>query len=315
MNDLPAMSEINARATAFLERREFENWDEADERELSAWLSESKAHCAAFWRLEAAWERTHRLAALKQEHVSHAGPLRTARRLPGWSRIAAASIAIAVIVAGFYAFQPQDTVYRTPLGGRQTVTLADGSEIELNTDTVLSTRLTSTSRSAVLVQGEVYFRIRHDAKRPFVVTANGKTITDLGTVFTVRNDAGRVRVALFEGKARVDMGGKPIILSPGDKLIATASRTVVSHEQPQTLSTDLGWRRGIVIFKRTTLAEVAAEFNRYNQTKLVIADPQTARLTVGGTFPADNVELFGRMASEILGLRVTRRGTQIVISR
>lgn len=313
MNELSTANEINARATAFLERREFENWNEADERELSAWLAQSKAHCATFWRLEAAWERTHRLAALKQERMRPADASRAARQWP--LRIAAGAIVIAAIGASFYALQPQDTVYRTSLGGHETVALADGSEIELNTDTVLSTRVTATSRKAILIRGEAYFRIRHDTKRPFVVTANGKTITDLGTVFTVRNEAGRVRVALFEGSARVDTGGKPVILAPGDKLLAAAGRTVVSHEQPQTLAADLGWRRGIVIFKRTTLADVAAEFNRYNQTKLVIADPQTAALTVGGTFPANNVELFGRIASQILGLRVTRAENRIVISR
>lgn len=316
MSELSTGSEINARATAFLQRREFESWNEADERELSDWLAQSKAHCAAFWRLEAAWERTHRLAALKQEWLRPTNSARAPRHTHQWSvRIAAAAVVMAAIGAGFYAIQPQGTVYRTALGGHKTVTLADGSEIELNTNTVLSTRVTAASREATLIRGEAYFRIRHDAKRPFVVTANGKTITDLGTAFTVRNDAGRVRVALFEGSARVDAGGKPVILTPGDKLLAAAGRTVVSHEQPQTLAADLGWRRGIVIFKRTTLADVAAEFNRYNQTKLVIADPQTAQLTVGGTFPADNVELFGRMASEILGLRVTRAPNRIVISR
>ena len=229
------------------------------------------------------------------------------------------AMGVAIVIfgtaAGGYMVWPRDAVYQTPVGGRETLTLADGSSIELNTDTVLRTRITASSRNATLVRGEAYFRIHHDAQHPFVVTAGMKTITDLGTAFTVRNDNSGVRVALLEGSAQFNTGGKPFMLVPGDMVVATATATTLSHEKPQALMSDLGWRRGVVIFKRTTLAKVAAEFNRYNETKLVISDPQTARLTVGGTFPANNVELFGRMAPAILGLHVTRRGDQIVISR
>lgn len=313
--------DINVRATEFLERREFDTWSEQDQAELDAWLSQSKAHCAAFWRLEAAWERTHRLAALKPERVAIGRSAERTQNAPPWLRMAAGAAAIGIVgvIAGLAMMWPRDAVYETPVGGRERVTLADGSQIELNTDTVLRARITAQSRSATLVRGEAYFRIRHDADHPFVVTAGARRITDLGTTFTVRNDAGEVRVALFEGKARFesaeDAQGKHIMLTPGDQVIATAEHVELSHDKPQVLATDLGWRRGVVIFKRTTLAEVAAEFNRYNEIKLVIADPQTARLTVGGTFPANNVELFGRMASAILGLNVSRRGKDIVIAR
>lgn len=308
--------EVNARATEFLERREFGDWTDVEETNLAAWLADSKTHCAAFWRLEAAWDRTHRLAALKVERLERPFSVDGEPARP-WFRSAAAAVAVAVIGVslGAYALWPQGAVYRTPVGGREIITLADGSQIELNTNTELETQITKNSRSVRLIRGEAYFRIHHDETRPFVVVASGKRVTDLGTVFTVRDDAGSVRVALLEGKASFDAGGKPVVMTPGDKIIATADRLTVSHDQPQTLVADLGWRRGVVIFKRTSLAQVAAEFNRYNETKLVIADPQIAELTVGGTFPANNVELFGRMASEILGLHVVHRANEILISR
>lgn len=318
MTSEPLLSahEANTRATEFLERREFGIWADKDEQELALWLAASKAHCAAFWRLEAAWDRTHRLAALKAERLERPFSADVRETSP-WFLSAAAAVVVAVIGVsiGIYASWPSDVVYQTPVGGREIITLADGSQIELNTNTVLETQITKDTRSVRLVRGEAYFHIRHDETRPFVVEASGKRITDIGTVFTVRDDAGSVRVALLEGEARFDAGGKPVVMKPGDKIIATADQLTVSHNSPQTLAADLGWRRGVVIFKRTSLAQVAAEFNRYNETKLVIADPQVAKLTVGGTFPANNVELFGRMASEILGLCVVRRENKIAISR
>lgn len=308
--------EANARATEFLERREFGIWTDKDEQELTLWLAASKTHCAAFWRLEAAWDRTQRLAALKTERLERPFSADVRKTSP-WSLSAAVVVVVAVIGVsiGIYASWPSGVVYQTPVGGREIITLSDGSQIELNTNTVLETQITKDTRSVRLVRGEAYFRVQHDETRPFVVMASGRRIVDLGTVFTVRNDAGSVRVALLEGRARFDAGGKPVVMAPGDKIVATSDRLTVSHSQPQTLAADLGWRRGVVIFKRTSLAQVAAEFNRYNEMKLVIADPQIAELTVGGTFPANNIELFGRMASEILGLHVVHRGNEIVISR
>ncbi len=97
--------------------------------------------------------------------------------------------------------------------------------------------------------------------------------------------------------------------------MATAASTVVGHQTPENLANQLGWRRGVIIFAHTRLAEIADEFNRYNRLKLVVADPETARLTMGGTFPANNVELFGRMVTAMLGLHVSRRGDEVVISR
>jgi transmembrane sensor len=68
------------------------------------------------------------------------------------------------------------------------------------------------------------------------------------------------------------------------------------------------------MFDHTTLAEAVAEFNRYNRQKIVIADPQIAKLEIGGTFPSDDVKLFGRAAHIALGLNVEERGNTIVIS-
>ena len=71
----------------------------------------------------------------------------------------------------------------------------------------------------------------------------------------------------------------------------------------------------MLVFKRNSLADVAAEFNRYNRRKLIVADGAAAKLTIDGTFHANNVEAFTDIAQDILGLRVDRRADEIVISR
>ena len=56
------------------------------------------------------------------------------------------------------------------------------------------------------------------------------------------------------------------------------------------LQTELGWRRGVLVFYHTTLADAVDEINRYNTQKLVIADPVAAGMRMNGTFPANDVE-------------------------
>jgi transmembrane sensor len=224
-------------------------------------------------------------------------------------------IAVIGAASAAYLLSPKMTTYQTTLGGHRIVALADGSRIELNTDTVLR----ADGREAELLKGEAYFQIKHDAAHPFVVNAGAHRITDLGTKFLVRRDADRLEVALTEGSARVDspegsaQGSK--LLAPGDVVIATANSLSMTKRPAADLTSALSWRRGLLVFKYTGLGESANEFNRYNRRKLVIADGAIAKRTIYGTFQANNVELFARVARDVLGLRVENRGSEIVISR
>jgi len=89
----------------------------------------------------------------------------------------------------------------------------------------------------------------------------------------------------------------------------------VSHKQSTNLERELGWRRGVLVFHDTALADAAAQFNRYNEQKLVVADSAIAKMTVDGTFPENRIETFARVTRDVLGLHVEERGGEIVISR
>ncbi len=267
--------EIEARASEWIGRRELGSWNESDRLALEIWLSELLAHRVAFVRLEIGWRRTERLVALRPPMREPARDIAVQR---GWTlllrTVAAVAIVAAMGVAGtLYFSHDSEQIYATPVGGHQLIALADGSTVELNTDTVLHAR----GRSVELVKGEAYFRIKHDAAHPFVVRAGGHRVTDLGTAFIVRNDMNRIVVRLLQGSARIETNsnaaGQGTVLSPGDVAFASARTLSVRKATMQKLEDDLSWRRGVLIFDGTTLAAAAAEFNRYNREKLVIADP------------------------------------------
>lgn len=71
----------------------------------------------------------------------------------------------------------------------------------------------------------------------------------------------------------------------------------------------------MIVFDNATLADAAAELNRYNQQKIVIVGSGVGQLTLNATLPANNVGLFVRSARTLFNLQVENRGNEIVISR
>jgi transmembrane sensor len=304
-----------------LAKRTAGNWGEADQAALEAWLAESLAHRLAYLRLDAAWGRAHRLEALRRPLHEPAVP-RPRRFAPIILRGAGvvAIVGVIAVAAGAYFQQPVMKTYATTIGRRETVALKDGSTVDLNTDTVLHVSDSGNSRTATLDKGEAYFQINHDASRPFVLSVAGHRITDLGTKFVVRDNGARLQVTLLEGRARfesVSPGTRAIstILTPGDVILADGEFVSVSKKPSRQLTDALGWRRGVLVFDNTTLADAASELNRYNRQKIVITDPSVARLAIVGAFPENDVQALTNTAQQVFGLRVAKYGDEIVISR
>jgi transmembrane sensor len=309
-------------AAAWIERRDFGNWTPADAAALEAWLEESVDHKVAFYRLDFGWRRSARLAVLRPAE-RQAENLQNPPNWVGRAKIAAAAIGVAIVCAGgayeLLGTSPAQT-YATGIGGHRVVQLADGSQIELNTDTSVKIAASAGERRIWLAKGEAFFQVKHDAARPFIVMVGEHRVTDLGTKFLVNKQTDGVAVAVVEGRARLEtdtLGAKirSAELAPGDVGLATANSLSVSHKPAASLQRELSWRLGVLIFHDTALADAATQFNRYNQEKLVVADSAAARMTVDGTFPANRIGAFARVARDVLGLHVEERGNEIVISR
>ncbi len=310
-------SEIEDRAADWLmERKDERNWTEEDQKALDAWLAQSLAHQVAFFRLEAALDRAERLRALQPSVRQSRGMWSVALKA-----VAALSlVAIAGVIGARYILGPRVTAYQTSVGDSETLSLGDGSQIELNTDTSLRVAQGSDGRQAWLDKGEAYFQIKHDAQHPFTVIAGDNRVTDLGTKFTLRRFPDRLEVTLIEGGARLDASNdraaaRSVTLKPGDMATVSNGAINVARKSEQTLADELGWRHGILTFRYTTLAQAVDEFNRYNRTQLVIADPHVAKLTIYGAFAANDAAAFADAVQTDFKLHVENLHGQIVLAR
>jgi len=304
-----------------IERRASEDWSAEDQGRLDAWLNESTAHMVAYWRADQAWDRTFRAAALRRPSASLTRRDRTGMFKFLALRIAASLIVIATLsaAASYLFLGPKYVTYRTPIGGRETLKLSDGSRIEMNTDTILRFATRASQRAVILDRGEAYFEIKHDPAHPFIVEAGGRQITDVGTKFLVRGEPRHLEVALLEGRVLLSaphgIDAPDVDLTAGSVAIATPSDTAISKRSQQALQDELSWRRGVLVFHHTTLGDAAAEFNRYNTHKLVVTDPRAAMMTIDGKFLAGDVETFTDVAEDVLHLHVERQGDETVMSR
>ncbi len=320
--------EISERAAVFFARRRFGKWGAADQAELDAWLAESTSHYVAWLRVEGIAARTDHLASVHAFKVGQESD-QTAPSPNGkfnYRRfvlpiLAEASIAL---FAAFgipllrYLMQPPERIFATNVGGQALLKFTDGTRIELNTDTSVRYRMTTQERTVWLDKGEAYFSVAHNAANPFTVVARGHRITDLGTEFLVRDDASGLDVVLVKGRAQlasVNAGVPVAMLVPGDEAMASRVATTITKKSKQELADELAWRQGILVFRNTPLAEVVREFNRYNATKLVIADPSIAGEKIVANVKTDDYESFLQLAEAVLKLRVDREGSVILLSR
>jgi len=299
-------------------RRLAENWTEADQAAFDAWSSQSLANRLAYLRLDAIWARAHRLAALRPLNRPAVAPSMS-RKWQILTRVMAVLSVAGVLGIGFAYLSRKDTAtYSTTLGEHKTIALADGSRVDLNTDTVLM--VLAGQRRAILKKGEAIFRIKHDASQPFSVLAADYRVTDIGTEFVVRNEPDRLKVTLLEGRARFEASGllrrtQVTTLSPGDVVEASADSIALTKEPLTALKHQTAWQRGVLMFDGTTLADAAKELNRYNTEKLIIADDVVGRLRFDATIPTDGVQVFARVTRQVFGLHVESRRGEVVISR
>jgi transmembrane sensor len=313
-------TDIETQAAAWLEHRNHAEWSEEDQAAFDAWLVQSLAHRVAYLRLEEAWRFADRLTALKSTPS-----LRKAGSALPWSRIVAGAVAACVVIAivaiavPLRSSKPAEQVYATGVGGTKRLALADGSQIELNTDTVIRIAKEGQTRKVWLDKGEAYFQVVHNANRPFVVVAGKHRLLDLGTKFLVREDKDRLHVSVLEGRVQYestshDASPSPTYLGAGDVLVATAKTRSVVRAGTTEISNALGWRMGVITLDNTTLADAAREFNRYSTRKLVVG-PGAAQLRIMGTFQAGNADAFAAVVQDIFKLHVDHGKTEIVITR
>jgi transmembrane sensor len=326
---------IEAIAAAWLARRD-RGLTAEETAAFAEWLAADSRHQVAVEELALVWGALDDLSASNSQQraggvaaappariapeLTPAGKPRASRSLLRWwgALGLAAALAIVAGMSWWPSAAPDEAParYATAVGGQRNVTLADGSELQLNTDTAVSVRLGARERRVTFERGEAFFKVARDATRPFIVVAGGTEARVLGTAFVVRLRPEQCEVLVTEGHVQFGRRGA-LGTNLGAQQHAVLANTAAAALQVETLDAEavarrIAWQSGRLEFKNTPLREVVAEFNRYHRQRLALRDAATGAVPVGGPFEIQNLDGFVRLI-ENLDVTVVRRETDLIV--
>jgi len=208
-------------------------------------------------------------------------------------------------------------VLQTAKGELRQITLADGSLIELNSDTELAVHYGWLGRSLELVRGEALFSVAPGKWRPFEVSAGGGKLRDIGTRFDVAIGPSANRISVLEGAIdlRLPATGEQRQTGVGQMMTYNAA-TVLSEPAAADVKTFAVWRNRKLIFRNTQLSEVARELERYHPVHVRLVDPSLNNLTLGGVFDNNDLERFLATLEAVLPVDIKRaKNGDVLIDR
>jgi transmembrane sensor len=303
-----ALPDADAEAVAWVIRLTSGDASAADRAAFERWRAESPTHEVAFSEARKLWSGLGDIlpAPVIVAGVASAGNPKalTRRRLQPTAMLAlAASIALLVgSGAKYMSSWRHDHV--TALGQREIVALADGSRVQLGSDSAIDIRYGADLRRVRLVRGEAYFDVIHDAQRPFVVDAGDDAVHDIGTAFSVRLEGDGVEVVVERGAVEVTGAAAPVMLAPNQRVHYGKGRN--AHVEPANIVEDLAWTSGRLILEDRSLREVVDELNRYFASSVVLLGGEIADRRINAVVDLDHIDAWLDALQDSQGVRVAR---------
>lgn len=189
--------------------------------------------------------------------------------------------------------------YRSPLGQRRKIALADGSQLQLNTASSADVHIDGAQRLIRLLEGEMLLT----TTRAFQVRTAQGLLTTAGARLNVRQFADRTQVAVFEGSVQLTPdGGVPLTLAGARQLSFRPGET----GRPLPLDANSGaWADGMLVAAHMRLADFLDELGRYRRGQLK-CDARVADLLISGTYPLDDSERILDLLEISLPVKVRR---------
>lgn len=188
----------------------------------------------------------------------------------------------------------------------QCIQLPDGSKVTLNRHSQLSYPETFNKERIVKLNGEAYFEVSKNPKKPFRVKANGVTIRVLGTHFNVNAYAADslVETTLLEGSVSVsnNANGKQMILKPNETAIYRKSTGILSMHINANAQNEISWREGVLSFNDISMGEIARQLSHHFNVTIQIKSEQLRNYKLNARFKQnETLEEILEMLAPIVG--------------
>ena len=211
-----------------------------------------------------------------------------------------AAIFIVMLCTGYITYniakveQVEMAEIYSPKGKKTVVILADGSKVNLNSDTHLfyPKKFTGNTREVYII-GEAYFTVESDKSHPFIVRAKDMTVKVTGTEFNLRayREDSCIITSLDKGKVFIGTSGKKELaeLNPGQYAKYSTSGKTCSIGQIKDLNMASSWKDDMFNFNGSTLNEILKEMSRQFDVSFNIKNPKIRDYTYNITCSSKNI--------------------------
>jgi transmembrane sensor len=260
-------------------------------------------------------------SAVRDSPFAALAGLRPRARALSWGLLAVAVCAIGgVALVDWNHSRNADLPFASTGVEHRTVTLPDGSSMDLGAKTTVAVDYRGNTRRLKLSPGEAFFRVQADKKRPFVVHAGPLDVTAVGTAFDVKHELDRITVTVQEGIVAVQSAAGGTQLPPvtswrvgrGYQFVYSGVDATATFSAVDT-SAAIAWRDGRLEYLNTPLANVLDDVNRYAEHRVEFVDPSVGRLTFTGTVFTDAIDNWLQTLPRALPVRVDRTSAGVVL--
>ena len=189
-----------------------------------------------------------------------------------------------------------------PRGGEFCLTLSDGTRVWLNSETSIQYPVVfGTKERRVFIQGEAYFEVAKDAKKPFTVQFMSSSVTVLGTSFNIRAypEEKQSQTTLAEGSVRICSPGSSMLLKPGEQAeVKALSGEMVKKEVE--VKTFTSWKDGRFVFEQEPLENIMRTLERWYDIRVIFRDEGAKRISLSG-----NLKRYGDFSQVMNMLQMT----------
>lgn len=281
-------SEIEEVAAFWVIKTIQKNLTSQEEHDFQQWVTTSEQHRNAYFKARQLWGLTSEIALSVPKGSSR--KTGNIKFTPRWIAMASVFI-LSVFSFAIWPFLNQESVdYQAKNGEISHIILPDGSHVDLDSGAAITLEFNEGYRQVNLLSGRAYFSaspISTQEPRPFRVKAKNGTVQALGTEFEIDTQEKQVNVAVYEHQVQITLlSGETQRVIAGDRV---SYQQHISPMVPANIQNGVSWRKGLIIFQQSSVANVIHELSRYREKPIILlGDPPQAMIS--GVFQIDSVE-------------------------
>jgi len=243
-----------------------------------------------------------------------------------WMQIAAAVLIPLLLFTGLYFYGDMKQlgskrmVVSTGVGERATVTLPDGSTVQLNAKSQLSYSPVAFNKKKrqIHFNGEGYFDVAHNEDRPFIIDAFGLSVKVLGTKFNLlaRDDDATAELALERGSVSFTsvLTGDRVIVKPEQKVVLDRSKGSITLYDLKHSQDVAAWKRHEMVFRNIPLSDVIAAIEKVYQVEFIPDSKVYLTETFTGTLTTSDINDDLQILEKSFHFKIMMKNNKVFIS-